>query len=352
MTRATRPEIAQFILDHVDEHPRDVGPITAGVFGVTRATATNYLKRLVAEGLLLESGKTKAKTYALRILDGVNGAAEIGPGSEDDAVWRAEIRPRMSELPENVLQICQYGFTEMVNNAIDHSGSPTYTWGYNRTAKQVVLWVKDEGVGIFEKIRLDCKLNDDREALLELAKGKLTSDPKRHTGEGIFFTSRMFDRFQLYSHHLQYDREREDNDQWLLEVTNPEHYTPGTGVIMKLDVDTARVPAEVFKKYEDDNSGFSKTHFHVALAKIGDDQLISRSQARRLVARLEKFTEVCLDFVGVATIGQGFADEIFRVFQSEHPNVHIEAIRTSPEVRSMIDHVLAAASGDRQQALL
>jgi hypothetical protein len=52
----------------------------------------------------------------------------------------------------------------------------------------------------------------------------------------------------------------------------------------------------------------------VRLAKYGNDQLISRSQAKRLLARIELFKIVLFDFSGVETIGQAFADEIFRVF--------------------------------------
>lgn len=39
-------------------------------------------------------------------------------------------------------------------------------------------------------------------AILELSKGKFTSDPARHSGEGIFFTSRMCDKFEILSKGL------------------------------------------------------------------------------------------------------------------------------------------------------
>lgn len=65
--------------------------------------------------------------------------------------------------------------------------------------------------------------------------------------------------------------------------------------------------------------------------------LLSRSQAKRLLARFEKFEEVMLDFKDVQTIGQAFADEIFRVFALQHPEVKIIAINTTPEVQQMIN---------------
>jgi len=54
------------------------------------------------------------------------------------------------------------------------------------------------------------------------------------------------------------------------------------------------------------------------------------------VARVDQFKEVLLDFRGVNMIGQAFADEIFRVFAKEHPNVRIVVSHANEEVLKMI----------------
>ena len=54
---------------------------------------------------------------------------------------------------------------------------------------------------------------------------------------------------------------------------------------------------------------------------------------------LEKFKTVTLDFQGIRTIGQGFADEIFRVWHRKHPQIRILPVHTSEAVRFMIRHV-------------
>jgi uncharacterized protein (DUF1330 family) len=59
---------------------------------------------------------------------------------------------------------------------------------------------------------------------------------------------------------------------------------------------------------------FSKTIVPMKLAQLGDEQLISRSQAKRLIARFDRFKIVILDFKDVNEIGQAFADELFRVY--------------------------------------
>lgn len=66
---------------------------------------------------------------------------------------------------------------------------------------------------------------------------------------------------------------------------------------------------------------------------------VSRSQARRVLAGLEKFETIILDFDKVPTIGQGFADEIFRVFQKKHPRKEIVPANTNEAVQFMIDRV-------------
>jgi len=187
-------------------------------------------------------------------------------------------------------------------------------------------------------------LPDARSALLELAKGKLTSDKKNHAGEGIFFTSRMFDAFSIRSGYLCYVRERQDDDQWLIETEERPNYNVGTAVLMEIATNAERTKRQVFDAYQKDGDvvlAFRKTHVPLKLGKYPNEQLVSRSQAKRVLSRFEDFTEVLLDFEGVSDIGQGFADEIFRVFRNEHPNIEIIAIRTTPEIDAMIAHVRA-----------
>jgi len=94
---------------------------------------------------------------------------------------------------------------------------------------------------------------------------------------------------------------------------------------------------------------FSNTNVPVSLAREGDEPLISRSQAKRLLARLDGFEEVVLDFEGIESIGQAFADQIFRVFAAEHPGVRLTAIHTSVTTEQMIRRALAHAADDRKE---
>ncbi|MGQ0741334.1 MAG: STAS-like domain-containing protein [Alphaproteobacteria bacterium] len=346
MARPSRenPEVREFLLRNMEAHPHDIAAAAGKQFGLSRPAINNYLKRLEAVGLIAASGKTKARRYSLKVLADNTTILPITKGIYESDVWVKFIAPHVRDLKPNVEAICLYAFTEIFNNVIDHSQSSDAIISYEQTYTTTKITIMDHGVGIFEKLQKDFNLPDARTALLELSKGKLTSDATRHTGEGIFFTSRMLDQFSILSGNLYYRRKRQEDWGWLIETDNIAEYTQGTFVTMMIATDANWTTQQVFEKYSEDvhDDGaplFVKTHVPIALGKYGNEQLVSRSQAKRILARFDRFQEVFLDFGGVETIGQAFADEIFRVYRTQNPNIRIVAIHTSPEVDRMIRHV-------------
>ena len=65
----------------------------------------------------------------------------------------------------------------------------------------------------------------------------------------------------------------------------------------------------------------------------------TRSEAKRLLLNLDKFTEIELDMREVESVGQGFADEIFRVFATTHPEKIVRTMNASIAVDAMLKHV-------------
>jgi len=341
-------EIRAFLLRNVEKHPRDIVKVASNHFGITRQAVARHLSKLVDEDLLEAHGKTKGRTYELKILLDKLVEVPLSINSEEDALWGEHVRPFLSDVKQNVYAICHHGFTEMMNNAIDHSEGATAEILVIRTAVGIDLSVRDDGVGIFNKIARELKLPDKHFAILELAKGKFTTDPKRHTGEGIFFTSRMFDDFWILSDDLSLCHDEKLGD-WLLE--NKEDPQKGTCVMMRIDPQSNRDISQVFEQFSDpEDFSFNQTRVPVRLAQFGKENLISRSQAKRVLTRFDKFKKVFLDFAGVEMIGQAFADEIFRVFRHEHPDVELLHINTNSAVKRMILRVLQApTSGEEIQ---
>lgn len=333
--RARGEEVRGFILTNIEKNPGDIAHLVAERFDITRQAANKHLKNLVAEGALLPEGKTRYRKYKLAALFEWKKLYSISPEIEEDQVWSRDVSVALGSLPRNVMDIWHFGITEMFNNAIDHSGGKTIFIEMAKTAANTQILLMDDGVGIFRKIQSAMNLVDERHAILELAKGKLTTDPKGHTGQGIFFTSRLLDSFDILSGGVFFTHAFGQDEDWILE--RPKS-TEGTTVFMKLNNHSARTDKQIFDQYSSgEGYGFTKTVVPVRLAQYGEDKLISRSQAKRLLARVDRFRTVLFDFSGVETIGQAFADEIFRVFAQGHTDIEINAINATPQVQQMIN---------------
>ncbi len=331
--RARGEDIRRYILENVGKNSANISKKTAEHFGITRQAISKHLQRLISEHALTQAGNTRNRSYKLASLSQSIKRFLITPELAEDVVWRNDVAPILGELPENVRDIWAYGFTEMFNNAIDHSEGSEIVIRITRTAVDTTMLLIDNGIGIFKKIQTALKLLDESHAILELAKGKLTTDPKNHTGEGIFYTSRMFDDFAILSGGIYFSHTFGKPEDWVMESTP----STGTTVWMKLNNHTARRKKKIFDEFSSrDNYGFNKTVIPVRLAQYENDKLISRSQAKRVLARVELFKTVIFDFDGVFTIGQAFADEIFRVFSQAHPEMRLIELHANSEVGRMI----------------
>lgn len=324
-------------LELVSQNGLGVAAHLCAEFGITRQAANGRLRRMVAAGLLESRGSTRDRVWKLAELSRVQASYPIA-GLSEDIVWRELCAPVVADLPGNVKNIWHYGITEMVNNAIDHSGSAWVNVGMARTALHTTAWVSDAGEGIFLKVQRALGLYDPRESILELAKGKFTTDPANHTGEGIFFSSKMFDAYDIRSGNLHFM-----HDAGALDVlAERERHDTGTLVMMRLDNGSARTDKEVFDQFSSpDEYTFDRTIVPVRLAVHEGEKLVSRSQAKRLTMRFERFRHVILDFTGVNEIGQAFADEVFRVFQAAHVDTIMAPVNMTEYVAAMVSRAKA-----------
>ena len=97
-------------------------------------------------------------------------------------------------------------------------------------------------------------------------------------------------------------------------------------------------PKEIFDLYANDDGNFTKTR--IPIKNIFETSPVSRSQAKRVYNRLEKFKEIILDFESVPWIGQGFAHQIFVVFANAHPDITLIPINMNEDVTKMYNHVI------------
>jgi anti-sigma regulatory factor (Ser/Thr protein kinase) len=320
----------ELILSLVEEHPHDLVRLASQALGVTKQNASYHVQKLIAEKQLTQSGKTRRARFFLAPT--LIWQKHYSRQQSESDVWDADVLKQISDLPNNALDIWRYGFTEMFNNAVDHSSGTRITIQLKRTTVNAEIAIIDNGVGIFKKIQHAMKFSDVRDAALELAKGKFTTDPARHTGEGIFFTSKMVDAFDISSGGVYFTS------------VSPINNAKGTAVWMKLRNASDRSRKEVYDAYAspENNYAFDRTVVPVKMAEHNENDLISRSQAKRLLLRIDRFRKVVLDFKNVNQIGQAFADEIFRVFTRSYPGVEVQFTNANADISNMIRRAQSA----------
>ena len=309
--------------------------------GLTVQTVYRHLQDLEKEGVITKRKTGRKNTYALREQQKL--LQYPLQGLKEDIVWKRDAEPFFSDLPSVALANLSFAFTEILNNAIDHSNGTAVNILLKKNGHTASAFISDDGVGIFRKVADALGLEEKRFAILELAKGKFTTEPDSHTGEGIFFSSKVVDVFVIGSEDLMFYG-FSDTNPYLDTSISP---ASGTNVLIQIRYDHAEPMRDVFDRFTQapDDYGFSKTIVPVRLLEYGDERplVVSRSQAKRLMVRFEKFQNIQLDFSGVDEIGQGFADELFRVFQNQHPNTRLIPINCSARVRNMIARVLPNA---------
>ena len=252
-------------------------------------------------------------------------------GLAEHEVWRRIVEDHKLDVDNEPGRILGYAFMEMLNNAIDHSGSESATITVWISPDQWCFEIKDRGIGAFTKLEEGLRLGSEFEAVQELSKGKRTTDPARHTGEGIFFTSKVVDLFRLTSSGVRWTVDNIRHDQALGTVPA----TAGTSVQCQVDPHTERVLADVFREFTQDHA-FVRTRPVVKLFEIGT-AFVSRSEARRLLDGLAAdFDTVEVDFAGVTDVGQGFVDELLRVWPATHPGKSVVPINMNPAVEFMV----------------
>jgi hypothetical protein len=151
----------------------------------------------------------------------------------------------------------------------------------------------------------------------------------------------MLDRFFIWSGGLFFTHHHDLSHDFLFDDKEAQS---GTSVSMSMSNHSARSTKKVFDQFSstDGDYTFNKTVIPIKLAEYGGDALVSRSQAKRVLARVELFEKVVFDFAGVASIGQAFADQIFRVYANEHPDIQLVPINMSTEVDQMVRRARSA----------
>jgi anti-sigma regulatory factor (Ser/Thr protein kinase) len=302
--------------------------------GLTRQAVHRHVREMIAAGQMFAEGAGRGARYITRRTTARVRRARAGL---DEAALYEELEDQLEELralPRATARVLHYAFTEIVNNAIDHSRAKWVEIAIDVGSETIVVEVTDDGVGAFAHVRKAMGLASDLEAIGELSKGKTTTDPERHSGQGLFFSSKAVDAFVMESGALRWmvDGRRGDN---AIASAPPRK---GTFVRFEVARDTKRDLRALFDEYTTDHE-FDRTRTVVRLFAYGVT-FVSRSEAKRMLHGLDRFREVVLDFTGVDAIGQGFADEVFRVWTRAHAGTRIEPVHMAEPIAFMVTRAI------------
>lgn len=344
-TERKRAEIEKYIFRKIAVDDPEVVSKAMDSFGISVTSVKRYLGKALESGILKKNVDC-ACGYCLAEQE-TETRVELGDGTPDeDKLYDTILRGCFDGCSASAKKIWQYTCSEMLNNAIEHSRGKNLRIVVHTNALYSTVLIIDDGVGVFRTLCDYMKGHgwqdpDEDDALVELCKGKITSDASRHSGEGIFFSSKAVDTFLIWSgakvFHSGDAGVTSFQENRLLAYASALKGL-GTVVMMTLENETQRKLSEVFAMYADVEEGFIRTRIPVKEACISGEP-VARSQARRICNRLEEFKEVMLDFDEVEFMGQGFADELFRVYAQACPQVILRPINMTGDIARMIRHV-------------
>lgn len=333
--------LTQWITAAAADHPQDLADLVSARLAITRRGAQSLLRRLAAAQWLRHEGTARRPIWRPGALRQVVRHYPL-EGLMEDQPWRMDFAPYF-QLPAAVQRMAQHAFTELVNNAVEHSGGTQVTVSMRQTPAQLQLLVSDDGCGLFRQIEERFHITEPAVAMLELAKGRLTSQPQRHCGLGLLVTSQLADVFDVRANAQGYQRRAWSEAPWHpMSLPAALAERPGTSVYLAIALDTGRTLEAVQRALSADARSFAFDRTHVPLNLItgpAQSVLASRADARRVAARLAGFRRAEIDFTGLGEIGHAFAHELFDVYRRENPQVEIVAVGATPLVAEMLGAV-------------
>lgn len=339
MTRLAIDQLTLWITAAAHEHSLNLPAYVEERTGASHRSVLAALRRLVDAQWLTREGSSRRPVYGPGLLRQVVRSYTLH-ALQEDIVWQRDFAPHF-KLPRNVGRMVQHGFTELVNNAIDHSGGTSVTVSLRQTPSHAQLLVSDDGCGVFEQICNTYELADAQHAMLELSKGRLTTQPQAHTGRGLFFSSQLADVFDIHANGKAFQRRAWEGNAWAPGRGLPRQ---GSSIYMAVALESTRTLDQVLQQWSVDGSGiaFDQTRIRLNLVAGPGQALDSRAQARRVAARLPQFKRAEVDFSGVDEVGHAFADELFRVFARAHQEVELVPTNMTPRVAALVQAAKSA----------
>ena len=167
ITRIKKGQIIDYMLEQILTSKNVINKVSEN-FNLSKTTIYRYLRELEEKGVIKKKNRGN---YEL-VKTSYNFIYDNDGSLEEDYIYKRDIEPLISSLPENVRKIWMYSFTEMFNNAIEHSESEKISCYVECNYIETTILIMDYGVGIFKKIQDYFGYNSIDDAINELFKGR------------------------------------------------------------------------------------------------------------------------------------------------------------------------------------
>ena len=324
-------KIKNFILDNLSSHEKNIVHAAINKFGVSRQAVNRHMINLIKENKIVAHGNTKGRHYEL--MPQANYSKKI---SMEDIKGSRKflddfILPHIELLPKNIYEIFEYSAGSLINNIVDHAKATSVYFKIFINHEEAHLVLTDNGVGLFENIYKGLSLSSTQMAAMEIAKGNVTTDPDRHSGDELNTIIHLFDKAIIDSANKSL-RYFNNNNCWEI---NPSRHQNGTRIHLQINPNSDRTCADVFHRIFKKEK--KKIRIPLNLLNMSEKKIVnSRSYAENILRNIDNYKKIEFDFNKIDLISPAFADELARKTKEKNQFADIAWMNTNKTVEMLL----------------
>ena len=331
-------QIKQFILENLTRHQKDIIKAAIHKFGISRQAILKHMHTLISENRVVAYGKTRDRFYELKPRVNYSKTVKISDEFSYIEILQNQILPNLNMLSKNVYDICEFSIMALLSNTIDHANASRLYYKLYVNDNDVHIILSDNGRGIFDHVNRSLQLNNLLTAVIEIAKGHVTSDPENHSGDELRTVIHLFDKVTIDASGLclTYTNPKQE---WTSSVSMQQ---TGTRFHLEINTKSRRTLQNVFLKIFDHEN--KMVRIPVNLVRNGNEQVSSRLQARRLLHNIRDLKKIEFDFHNIDLIGPAFADELVRKTKEKNQSMDIKWINANKMVDVLMSRAISRLS--------
>ena len=328
-------QIKKFILDNINHHKRDIIQTAIQRFGISRQAALKHMHFLIDQKQVVAHGKTRDRFYELKPYVNLSKTIDIDSEFSVQSILQKQIFPHFSSLSFNIREICEFSFSAILQNILDHSKATKLYYKLYLSHNDVHIIIGDNGRGLFEHIKSSLNLENIKVAAIELAKGHVTTDPEYHSGDELNAVIQLFDKVTIDSSgkSLVFINKTQD---WIIK--NSPHQQ-GTRIHLEIETDSQRNCKDIFQNLF--NTRNESVRIPINLLTVEESALVnSRAQAQSILRNISNWKNIEFDFNNIDLIGPAFADELVRKTKAENQLADIKWTNSNKTVDLLMSMAL------------